>query len=117
MGAFLSDEQEGLARDIAAQLIARGSTVAVAEATTGGLISAALLSVTGASRYYAGGAILYTLGSRTALGGVPAEAYLEVLNATNRRNVMEIGYSEDYSEEEPVYQLPRIPFIGIVARF
>ncbi|MBT7809040.1 TonB-dependent receptor [Candidatus Poribacteria bacterium] len=54
---------------------------------------------------------------RFTLAGVPAEAYLEGLNATNRRNVMEIGYSEDYSEEEPVYQLPRIPFIGIVARF
>ena len=48
---------------------------------------------------------------------MPAEAYLEVLNATNRRNVMDTEYNENYSEEEPVYQLPRIPFIGIVARF
>jgi PncC family amidohydrolase len=82
MGTFLNDEQGGLARDIAAQLIARGDTVAVAEATTGGLISAALLSVAGASRYYAGGAVLYTLGSRTALGGVPAEAYTNYQGTT-----------------------------------
>ena len=54
---------------------------------------------------------------RFTLAGVPAEAYLEVLNATNRRNVMDTEYNENYSEEEPVYQLPRIPFIGIVARF
>jgi len=40
-----------------------------------GLISAALLSVAGASRYYAGAGVVYTLGSRTALAGVPAEEY------------------------------------------
>jgi nicotinamide mononucleotide (NMN) deamidase PncC len=39
------------------------------------LISAALLSVAGASRYYAGGGVFYTLASRTALGGVPAARY------------------------------------------
>ena len=52
---FLNDEQEQLANDIAERLIARGETVAVAESTTGGLVSAALLAVAGASRYYAGG--------------------------------------------------------------
>jgi nicotinamide-nucleotide amidase len=51
---FLNDEQKSLALDIATRLIERGQTVAVAEATAGGLISAALLSVAGASRYYAG---------------------------------------------------------------
>jgi nicotinamide mononucleotide (NMN) deamidase PncC len=54
VGTFLNDEQERLASEIATQLTERGETVAVAEATTGGLISAALLSVAGASRYYAG---------------------------------------------------------------
>jgi PncC family amidohydrolase len=54
-------------------LTERGETVAVAEATTGGLISAALLWVAGASRYYAGGGVTYTLNSRIALAGVPAE--------------------------------------------
>ena len=75
MGTFLNDEQERLANEIATQLTERGETVAVAEATTGGLISAALLSVAGASRYYAGAGVVYTLGSRTALAGVPAEEY------------------------------------------
>ena len=37
------------------------------EATAGGLISAALLWVAGASKYYAGGGVVYTLASRTAL--------------------------------------------------
>lgn len=75
MGTFLNDEQQRLANEIAKQLTERGETVAVAEATAGGLISAALLSVAGASRYYAGGGVVYTLNSRTALAGVPAEEY------------------------------------------
>ena len=39
----------GIAEQIAAQLIARKETIAVAESSTGGLISAALLAVPGAS--------------------------------------------------------------------
>lgn len=82
MGMFLNDEQEKLAREIATQLTERGDTVAVAEATTGGLISAALLSVAGASRYYAGGGVVYTLNSRTALAGVPSEQYVNYRGTT-----------------------------------
>jgi PncC family amidohydrolase len=82
VSTFLSDEQERLASEIAKQLTERGETVAVAEATTGGLISAALLSVAGASRYYAGGGVVYTLGSRTALAGVPAEQYANYRGTT-----------------------------------
>ncbi|KAJ7830290.1 hypothetical protein B0H14DRAFT_3110309 [Mycena olivaceomarginata] len=39
-------------------------TISVAETAAGGLISAALLSVPGASQYYLGGLTLYTLPSR-----------------------------------------------------
>ncbi len=55
------------ARDLAALLIARRQTVAVAESSTGGLISAALLSVPGASAYYLGGAVVYTPRARHRL--------------------------------------------------
>ncbi|MDP6606619.1 MAG: CinA family protein [Dehalococcoidia bacterium] len=82
MGTFLNDEQQSLAQEIATQLTERGETVAVAEATAGGLVSAALLSVAGASRYYAGGGVVYTLGSRTALAGVPAEQYANYRGTT-----------------------------------
>ena len=41
-------------------LKARGERVAVAESSAGGLISAALLAVPGASTYFASGAIVYT---------------------------------------------------------
>lgn len=54
---------------IAELLIARGETVAVAESSTGGLISASLLAVPGASAYYLGGAVVYTLASRVFVWG------------------------------------------------
>lgn len=44
----------------AALLQARGERVAVAESSAGGLISAALLAVPGASAYYAGGGVIYS---------------------------------------------------------
>ena len=48
----------------------RGETVGVAEGSCGGLVSAALLAVPGASAYYAGGAVVYTLAaSRAFLAG------------------------------------------------
>lgn len=54
----------------AERLIARGETIAVTESSAGGLISAALLSVPGASAYYKGGIIVYTLdGARNTIGG------------------------------------------------
>ncbi len=56
-----------LAEMIAARLIARGETVGVAESSTGGLISAALLSVAGASAYYRGGTVIYTPRARAAV--------------------------------------------------
>jgi len=59
-----------LAEKIAARLIERKETVAVAESSTGGLIAAALLSVAGASAYFMGGAVVYTKTARAALLGI-----------------------------------------------
>ena len=60
-----------LAERIGAALKARGETIAIAESSTGGLISAALLSVGGASAYFQGGGVIYTAGARLALLGIP----------------------------------------------
>jgi nicotinamide-nucleotide amidase len=54
---------------VAQLLKQRGETVAVAETSTGGLISSALLAVPGASAYYKGGSVIYTLESRKQLRG------------------------------------------------
>jgi len=48
------------AEKIAAKLFENKQTVAIAESSAGGLISAALLAVPGASRYFMGGAVVYT---------------------------------------------------------
>jgi PncC family amidohydrolase len=55
-------------------LKARGETVAVAESSSGGLLSAALLAVPGASAYFLGGAVVYTAKARTKLLDIPREA-------------------------------------------
>src|SRR3974377_270779 len=57
----------GIAEQIAARLIARKQTIAVAESSTGGLISASLLAVPGASAYFLGGAVGYTRDARRLL--------------------------------------------------
>lgn len=62
-----------LAEKIAVQLIARKETVAVAESSTGGLISAALLAVPGASAYFRGGGVIYTPRARAALLNITRE--------------------------------------------
>src|SRR5262249_39528364 len=59
-----------LAEKIAAGLIARKETITIAESSTGGLVSAALLAVPGASAYFLGGAVVYTKSSRAALLGI-----------------------------------------------
>jgi len=63
----------GAADAAAALLRARSDTVAVAEGSCGGLISAALLAVPGASAYYAGGAVIYTAAASRAFvsGAIP----------------------------------------------
>jgi hypothetical protein len=57
------------------------------------------------------------LARRFSIAGAPAETYIEALNAYNRKNVFQLEYSDDYTEQDPVYQLPLIPFIGISTSF
>jgi nicotinamide-nucleotide amidase len=47
----------------------RGQTIAIAEGSAGGLISAAILAVPGASAYYLGGAVIYTFAAKAGLLG------------------------------------------------
>jgi nicotinamide-nucleotide amidase len=62
------------ASELAVRLKAGNHTVAVAESSTGGLLSAALLAVPGASAYFIGGAVVYTRASRRVLLGITDEA-------------------------------------------
>ena len=68
------NELDALARSLATTLKDRKETIAVAESSAGGLISAALLSVPGASAYFLGGGVIYTQAARRALLRVPDDA-------------------------------------------
>ena len=71
-----------IAQKIAAHLIERRQTIAVAESSTGGLISAALLAVPGASAYFLGGGVIYTRDARRILMDIPDEAMKGIRSAS-----------------------------------
>jgi PncC family amidohydrolase len=86
-----------LAEKVAALLIARQETIAIAESSTGGLIAAALLAVPGASAYFVGGAVVYTKQARAALLGIgdaemkglrPSTEQYAMLGARRVRDIM-----------------------------
>jgi competence/damage-inducible protein CinA-like protein len=54
----------------------RNATVAVAESCTGGLLAERITSVSGSSRYFLGGAVVYSNQLKTELAGVPADMIL-----------------------------------------
>jgi nicotinamide-nucleotide amidase len=64
-----------IAEKIGALLKARRETIVIAESSTGGLISAALLSVPGASAYFLAGEVVYTLKARRLLIDLPEDAF------------------------------------------
>jgi nicotinamide-nucleotide amidase len=94
---MLTPEITEAARRIGTLLRETGETVAVAEGSAGGLVSAALLSISGASAYYMGGTVIYTAAaSRAWMAGevdVPpgmrgaTEAFAEYLAASVRHKV------------------------------
>lgn len=61
------------AETVAALLRAKKHHIVIAESSTGGLISSALLAVPGASDYFLGGAIVYTQQSRLVFLGLDKE--------------------------------------------
>ena len=62
-----------MGESVGALLKQREQTVAVAESSAGGLISASLLAVPGASAYYRGGGVIYTGAARQGLLGISDE--------------------------------------------
>jgi nicotinamide-nucleotide amidase len=71
-----------IAEKIAVELIARKQTIGVAESSTGGLISAALLAVPGASAYFIGGGVIYTKDARGVLMDISLDAMTGLRSAS-----------------------------------
>jgi PncC family amidohydrolase len=71
---LLDPDLAARANEAATLLRRRGETIAVAEGSCGGLISASLLALPGASAYYVGGAVVYTAAASRSFfrGAVPA---------------------------------------------
>jgi nicotinamide-nucleotide amidase len=72
LGDFVfSDNGESMEQIVGYYLQMRDATLAVAESCTGGLIGERITSVSGSSRYFVGGAVVYSNEMKTELAGVP----------------------------------------------
>jgi nicotinamide-nucleotide amidase len=71
--AVYSRNGESLEQIVGYWLQMRNATLAVAESCTGGLLAERITSISGSSRYFLGGAVVYSNALKTELAGVPAE--------------------------------------------
>ena len=79
-----------LGRTVGELLKTHGHTIAVAESSAGGLISAALLTVPGASAYFLGSGVIYTHEARRSLLAMPDEA-LEGIRASTEEYALRLA--------------------------
>ncbi len=71
--AVYSSDGQSLEQIVGYWLQMRGATVAVAESCTGGLLAERITSIAGSSRYFLGGAVVYSNQLKTEFAGVPAD--------------------------------------------
>jgi len=75
--AVFSTGGESLEQIVGYYLQMRGATLAVAESCTGGLLAARITSVSGSSRYFLGGAVVYSNDLKKQMAGVPKNLIAE----------------------------------------
>jgi nicotinamide-nucleotide amidase len=78
-----SDNGDSMEQIVGHYLDMRNTSLAVAESCTGGLVAERITSVSGSSRYFLGGAIVYSNQLKTELAGVPKEL-IEAHGAVSR---------------------------------
>jgi PncC family amidohydrolase len=71
-----------MGQTVGALLKERQQTIAVAESSAGGLISAVLVAVPGASAFFLGGSVIYTLEARRLLLNLPDTDFTGVRAST-----------------------------------
>ena len=118
--AVFSTNGESLEQIVGYYLQMRSSTICVAESCTGGLMSERLTNVSGSSRYFVGGAVVYSNQLKTLLADVPpmmieeygavsrqvavalAENFRATCNATIGVGITGIAGPGGGSEDKPV---------------
>lgn len=74
LGEFVfSSHGESMEQIVGYFLQMRNATLAVAESCTGGLLAERITNISGSSRYFAGGAVVYSNELKTEFAGVPAD--------------------------------------------
>jgi len=68
-----SDNGDSMEQIVGNYLQMRNATLAVAESCTGGLVAERITSVSGSSRYFLGGGVVYSNALKTSIACVPAE--------------------------------------------
>jgi nicotinamide-nucleotide amidase len=81
--SVFSDNGDSMEQIVGYYLQMRNATLAVAESCTGGLLAERITSVSGSSRYFVGGAVVYSNQLKSAFADVPA-ALLEKHGAVSR---------------------------------
>ena len=71
--AVYSRDGQSLEQIVVYWLQRRNATLAVAESCTGGLLAERITSIAGSSRYFLGGAVVYSNAMKTELAGVPTD--------------------------------------------
>ena len=89
--AIFSSQGETLEQIVLYYLEMRGSTVAVAESCTGGLVAQRLTSVSGSSRTFVGGAVVYTDAAKVQFADVPEEL-IEEKGAVSREVAQSLAH-------------------------
>lgn len=118
--AVFSSNGESLEQIVGYYLQMRSATICVAESCTGGLVAERLTSVSGSSRYFLGGAVVYSNHLKTLLADVPpmmieeygavsrqiavalAENFRDMCNATIGIGITGIAGPTGGSEDKPV---------------
>jgi len=88
--SFVAVEQMNLVTNIAAILTMANETVSVAESSAGGLVSACLLSIPGASSFFVGSSVLYSYQIRKEIVGMGKEEH-RVYGGSTPELILEIA--------------------------
>ena len=96
--AVYSRNGESLEQIVGYWLQMRTATLALAESCTGGLLAERITSVSGSSRYFLGGAVVYSNALKTEMAGVPA-AMIERHGAVSREVAAALAEGVRYRSE------------------